>query len=102
MWDKLQMKALDIIFRVGNWKTRKKAIGKCPNCDRVIRYLDIEKWEAQQCFVGCTAPVYNKSGSCPSCGQNITARGMGSCLVGLPFEMYRWWIVDDKGKSTIN
>jgi|GEM_PF-6680055 len=88
----------EVIWAKAEKKARERKIGKCPNCKRVIRYPDIEDWEAKRWFslmIYCSAPIYRKSGICPDCGQAIIVQGMGSSLYGMPFSRYPWKIVID-------
>ena len=83
----------EVIYARAEKKARERKIGKCPNCNRVIRYPDIEAWEAFVIPTGCSAPTYRKSGNCPGCGQAITVQGMGSCLVAIPYSRIPWKVV---------
>jgi len=97
IYDKHQeTKDKEVIWSKAEKKARERKIGKCPNCKRVIRYPDIEDWEAEVVvglMVACSAIPYRKSGICPDCGQAITVQGTGSNLCATPFSRCQWKLV---------
>ena len=57
-------------------KAREREIGKCPVCGRIIRYQDVEGWEASPVYLRPECILYSiskHSGNCPNCNQSLTA-----------------------------